>query len=84
MVDVNLLSQTIESWARYFAEKVKMKDQLACARFRLALEDKEEPSRTRCEEACSRCKYLTPSADDILRTWESGRAVGKIFLNIVI
>lgn len=79
--ETDVVLKTKHSWARLFSQKIKIKDQFACARYCLALRDNEEPSREKCERECHsgrRTRFPTPSTKEILRAWEQHLAVSTL------
>lgn len=75
--NIDFASKTKISWARYFEGKIGIRDQLACTRLHIALRDREEPSREKCEREIARHhKFAPPTAGDILRAWKHRLAVG--------
>lgn len=74
-LNIDVVLKTKISWARFFADKIGIRDQLACARIHLALRDREDPSMQKCEREISRRKFSKPTAGDILRSWKHCLAV---------
>lgn len=77
MITMNsdLFLWTKVSWACYFTNKIKSQNQPTCARYQPALEGKNDFLRDKCKEAHSRSKFPTPSARDILCSWDKSQAV---------